>query len=282
MPIVQRIVDQSVLSIETVLLSNPTETSFATHLVGGISQAGPFDAAISFPQGMTVFWNGGPIGQIAMPDIALAADIGASLDLDATVTVTDVGHLTDFTRYLLTEPSFTWTIEGADLAVSALGINVTGISLSKQVVLNGMNGLKNGVTITHVDLPSNDPAGGITLLVNTIVVNPASIGVQLSSLAFQTFYGETNIGPAAVTSPFTLAPKSTVTLPLVGRLVPQTSAQGLRDVSTIFNGCAFLLHEPGRSSSKELLCSHTRRSVDGGGPGRLRRPSGCHLAQRRN
>lgn len=236
-PIVQKIVDASVLTIDSILITDPAPTSLGTHLVGAITQAGPFDAVISFPQGLTVYWNGAALGQIAMPDVHAAADVGAALDLDATLTVADVGHLTDFTRYLLTEPSFTWDIQGGGVAVAALGIVTTGISLSKSVTLSGMNGLKNAVTITHFDLPSNDPAGGIHLLVDSTIVNPASVGLQTSEMSFQTFFGQTNIGPVAAAGPFVLAPKSNVNLPLVGRLVPQDGEQGLADVSTIFNGC---------------------------------------------
>lgn len=58
------------------------------------------------------------------------------------------------------------------LTVSALGIEITGISLpSKKVTLKGFNGLKNGVTIQSFDLPDNDPAGGIHLTLQTTVTN---------------------------------------------------------------------------------------------------------------
>ena len=56
--------------------------------------------------------------------------------------------------------------------MSAIGIEVPGISLSdKKVTLKGMNGLKGGVTISSFDLPSNDPAGGIHLTLETNVTN---------------------------------------------------------------------------------------------------------------
>lgn len=53
-----------------------------------------------------------------------------------------------------------------------LGIDVTGITLTpKKVSLKGFNGLKNGVTVNAFDLPSNDPAGGIHLTLETTVTN---------------------------------------------------------------------------------------------------------------
>lgn len=94
-PIVQKIVDEAILGVDTVLISNPTNTAFTTGLTGSIRNAGPFDATIAFPQGLTVAWNGRPLGQIAMPDIALVGDQGATLDLTAAFNVADLGHLTE-------------------------------------------------------------------------------------------------------------------------------------------------------------------------------------------
>lgn len=101
-------------------------------------------------------------------------------------------------------------------------------------MLDGFNGLRGGVKIDHFDLPGNDPAGGITLALATTITNPSSVGIALSSIGFQNSFGSTNIGPAASTEPFALVPKTTISLPLAGRLVPQVG-QGLDDVSQIFN-----------------------------------------------
>ncbi|GJN94719.1 hypothetical protein Rhopal_007810-T1 [Rhodotorula paludigena] len=231
-----KIVDEAILSIDTVMISDPTNTAFTAGLVGAIRNSGPFDAVIGFTQGLTVAWNGAPLGQIAMPNVSLVGDVGADLNLEAAFNVADVGRLTAFTTYLLTEPSFEWQIYGQNLEVSALGINVGGISIMKNVVLSGMNGFKGLVTIESFDLPSNDPAGGITLTLQTSLTNPSSVGVALSQIGFQNYFGSTNIGPAASTGAFDLSPRSTISLPLAGRLVPQSGDQGLADISTLFNG----------------------------------------------
>lgn len=69
----------------------------------------------------------------------------------------------------------------------------------------------------------------------TRLLQPAQVGIELSSIGFQNFFQSTHIGPASSAGSFTLAPQSTISLPLVGRLIPQTDAQSLSDVSTIFN-----------------------------------------------
>lgn len=150
----QKIVDEAALNIDTVMIRDPTNNgaspsswpvrrleltlsrlspAFTAGLVGSIRNSGPFDAVISFTEGLTVAWNGQPLGQIAMPNVSLVGDVGADLNIDAAFAVADVGHLTDFTTYLLTQPSFTWQIYGQNLAVSALGITVPGISILKNV-----------------------------------------------------------------------------------------------------------------------------------------------------
>ncbi|KAF8629168.1 hypothetical protein AX17_005753 [Amanita inopinata Kibby_2008] len=235
-PIVQRIVGGSTLGIDNVLIMDPKQTSFNTKLKGSIGNAGPFDAVISFPSGFTVSWAGQPIGNIQMNDVHVVGDVGASIDTESIFTVTSVPHLTDFTKTLLSEQSFEWEIQGENLEVKALGISVPGISLSsKQVTLKGFNGLKGGVQVQSFDLPSNDPAGGIHLTLDVKTTNPSQVGIQLSSISFNTFVGDIMIAPVASVGQVELAPVSTTVLALRGRLIPQETPAGLAAVSGVFN-----------------------------------------------
>ncbi|KAH9835153.1 uncharacterized protein C8Q71DRAFT_764402 [Rhodofomes roseus] len=235
-PIVQKIVTDSVLGIETLTISNPTETSFSVLLNGSITNAGPFDATIMFSDGLSIAWNNQTLGKMAMPNVSLVGDVGAALNIqEASFEIANSNALEKFTEVLLNEESFDWTISGGGLVVSALGINVENITISKLVTLKGMNGLQDGVVIESFDLPENDPAGGVHLTLNTSITNPSQVGIALDSIAFSNYYGLTYLGPVASESSFDLAPLSTTSLPLVGRLVPQNESSGLADVSTIFN-----------------------------------------------
>jgi hypothetical protein len=120
------------------------------------------------------------------------------------------------------------------------------------VTLKGFNGLKDGVKIKTFDLPSNDPAGGIHLTLDASTTNvslktpifpqslnpfmqPSQVGIELSSIGFETFVGDVMIAPVSSTGVVTLAPTSTSDLSLVGRLVPQGSPAGLSAISSVFN-----------------------------------------------
>ncbi|KAK1218918.1 hypothetical protein PQX77_018360 [Marasmius sp. AFHP31] len=235
-PIVQKIVDGSALGIETVLIKDPQQNSFRTQLVGSITGTGPFDATIKFPMGLTVAWQGKPIGNIKMNDVQVAGDVGAELNLESDFTVADIDHITAFTRTLLLEESFEWEISGDNLTVSALGIDVNGVSLStKKVTLKGFNGLKDGVKVQSFDLPANDPAGGIHLTLEAATTNPSQVGIELSSIGFDTYADNVLIAPVQSTGGVSLAPQSTTVLSLAGRLIPQSSSEGLATVSKVFN-----------------------------------------------
>ncbi|KAG2368054.1 hypothetical protein BDR07DRAFT_1391769 [Suillus spraguei] len=231
-PIVQKIVSGSILSVESVLITNPQETMFGTQLNGSITNAGPFDAIITFNNGLTVSWDGQPIGVMKMDPVNVVGDVGATLNVQTTFEVANADYLANFTKAMLNDESFEWDISGDNLT----GIEVSGISLpSKVVTLKGFNGLKNGVVINSFDLPSNDPAGGIHLTIDSEVINPSQIGIELSSIAFNTYANGIEIAPVSSTSTVTLAPNSTSSLGLAGRLIPQNSSEGLATVSAIFN-----------------------------------------------
>ncbi|KAL4074292.1 hypothetical protein J3A83DRAFT_4234939 [Scleroderma citrinum] len=235
-PIVQKIVGMSVLGVDTVIITNPQQTSFGTQLKGSITNTGPFDATISFGDGLTVSWGGQILGLMKMDDVKVTGDVGATLDVQTTFEVADVSYLTEFTKVLLNNETFAWDISGDNLTVSALGVVVTGITLpSKSVTLKGFNGLKNGITIESFDLPADDPAGGIQLTIQSEVTNPSQVGIELDSIAFTTFASGSEIAAVASTSAFTLFPESTSSLPLTGRLIPQTSEEGLAVISAVFN-----------------------------------------------
>lgn len=233
-PIVQKIVDNAILNIDRVTILNPQENTFQAAIQGTITSSGPFDATISFPQGLTIYWQGQVLVSTSFPDVALAGDTGAAINVQVDAQIPDVGYLEQFTEFLLTQPSFVWSIRGEGLSVSALGITVPNIAITKDVQLTGLNGLANMVIINSFDLPSNDDAGGIRLTAQSTINNPSQVGVELATFGTTISRNDTNLGPAAATAPFTLQALAVTNLPLVGRLIPQDDEAGLNALSEVF------------------------------------------------
>jgi hypothetical protein len=233
-PIVQSIINQSKMTFSSAILSNPTDTSFTVQLAGQITGTGPFAATIGFPAPLSVAWNGRQIGQVSMPNIQTVADVGATFSITAQFAVVDQQAMADFSAYMLLEKSFIWDITGSDVSVTAMDYTFTNLTMSKSVSLTGMGGLVNDVKINSFNLPANDPNGGIQLVLETTLTNPSQVGVNLQGLGFESFYGAVDLGPVGGTN-VNLPPQGTVTIQMSGRLVKQSSQDGLNALETMFN-----------------------------------------------
>ncbi|KAF8920043.1 hypothetical protein BGZ58_004509, partial [Dissophora ornata] len=96
-PIAQLLVGQSVLAFDSITILSPTETNFATDIIGAITNTGPLDAQIQFPNPVTVSYAGKAIGSMVMPTVNAVANQGAPLNLTSVAfTVTDLAAFTEF------------------------------------------------------------------------------------------------------------------------------------------------------------------------------------------
>ncbi|KAI8875227.1 hypothetical protein K501DRAFT_203069, partial [Backusella circina FSU 941] len=254
-PIVQQIVDGSVLAFDSVTLSSPTNSGFAVQMKGSISNTGPMDATISFPSPLTVAWQGRVIGTVNMANIEAKADVGASFDVSGQFTVTDGTAMGDFAAYMINAESFEWDITTNDVSVTALGYTFNSISLEKFVTLAGAQGFKNDVTITSFNLPSNDPAGGISLTAQTVIKNPSQVGFNLAGASFENYFDGVDLGPLSSNGAAVFPAQGTANIEMVGRLITQTSAEGIAALTTVFGN-----YLGGKSTSL------TVKGVSGSGP----------------
>ena len=89
------------------------------------------DANITFPAGLDFQWNGASLGNIGMPAVNIVGNAGANFELDAPVDISDVDHLTQFTRVLVTQESVDWVISGNNLTGDSIPVD----ELSKALTL---------------------------------------------------------------------------------------------------------------------------------------------------
>jgi hypothetical protein len=234
LPIVQRVVDQAVLNVDRVTITEARPTSFTAALQGALTNAGPFDGIVTFPQGLTIYYEGRPLTQTAFPNVTLVGDLGSEINVQVEGQIPDVAFFTQFLEYALLNPSFVWNIRGEGITVAALGIIVNNITINKDVQLTGLNGLQGQVIINSFDVPSNSPEGGLALTAISTINNPAQVGVSLTRFGTNIAMNGTAIGPAAAANFFTLQALAVTQVPLAGRIVEQTSEQGLASLSEIF------------------------------------------------
>lgn len=233
LPIVQRVVDGAVLNVDRVTITEARPDGFTASLQGALTNAGPFDGVVTFPTGLTIFWEGRALTQTAFPNVTLVGDLGSSINVQVEGQIPDVDYFTQFLQYAIVNPSFVWNIRGQNITVGALGIIIPGVTINKDVQLTGLNGLTGQVIINSFDVPANAP-GGLALTAISTINNPAQVGVSLTRFGTNIMMGDTMIGPAGAANPFTLQALAVTQVPLAGTIDRQDSQQGLADLSEVF------------------------------------------------
>ncbi|KAG0045891.1 hypothetical protein BGZ83_008897 [Gryganskiella cystojenkinii] len=217
-PIAQILVDKSALAFDAISIQGPTDTSFQTDIKGIISNTGPLDAQIVFPNPVVVSYNGKAIGSMMMPTVNAIADKGAVLDLKSVpFTISDIAAYTEFTVFALNNAKFDWTISTTDVVVNAMGASLPGVKMTKTVTLDGFNKLA-GLTLGSYMIDTVDDKG-LHLTIDASLQNPSTIGMVIPVSQFNTMFGKLILGPA-VANGLTLVPHGLSQFVLQASIVP--------------------------------------------------------------
>ncbi|CEJ02523.1 hypothetical protein RMCBS344292_16524 [Rhizopus microsporus] len=233
--IVQQIVDASVLAFDSIIMSEPTESSFKVQMKGSITKTGPMAASISFPTPLTVSWQGKVLGHVSMPTIEAKPGSGATFDVNGEFSIADSGIMTAFATYMINNGNFEWEITSDDVSVNALGFTFGKIKMHKFVTLSGANGFKDAVKINKFDLPRNNANNnGIVITVDSVISNPSQVGFNFASVAFDSYYKDIRLGPLSSVGAAVFPPKGSSGMNMEGELVKQDSEKGLAAVTEVF------------------------------------------------
>ncbi|GJJ74082.1 hypothetical protein EMPS_06440 [Entomortierella parvispora] len=195
-PIAQVLVDGSALQFDSIQIISPTDTNFQTDIGGAITNTGPLDAQITFPNPVTVSYEGKTIGSMMMPTVNAIANQGATLSLTGVMfTISDIDAYTAFTVFALNNAKFEWIIATTDVVVNAMGVPIPGVSMTKTVTLDGFNKLAGlilnpGYMIEEID------AAGLHMVIGATINNPSTIGMTIPVSQFNTQFHGTVLGPA--------------------------------------------------------------------------------------
>ena len=196
-PIAQVLVDGSALKFDAIQILAPTETNFQTSIKGAITNTGPLDAQIVFPNPVVVSYNSKAIGSMNMPTVNATANQGATLDMTGVeFTISDIAAYTDFTVFALNNAEFNWTISTTGVVVNAMGVPIPGVAMTKTVTLDGFNKLSS-LQLKNYTINTTD-AQGMHMTIAASILNPSTIGMTIPISQFNTLFGPKVLGPATV------------------------------------------------------------------------------------
>jgi hypothetical protein len=103
-----------------------------------------------------------------------------------------------FAQYLVSEPVFTWRITCEAVHAEAFSFLPVykELPLKKDIIINGIDNLQD-LKLVDVQLPGDDPAGGITVSATATLVNPSPFGIQVGTLNMDLYYDDLYLGPVS-------------------------------------------------------------------------------------
>ncbi|RIA99313.1 hypothetical protein C1645_705566 [Glomus cerebriforme] len=229
--IAQGAVTGSKLSFSNAKLTQLSEDEFLMSVSGEVTDTGPLKATIQVPDGVKVSWNQLLIGQLPLDTITAQPFVGAKIESSQTFKILNKTAFTEFNRFMLKEREFTWHLEGI-ASVKAAGLNLQGITLSKDVTMGGMQNFPS-VKIDSFNAPAEHPDGGIEIEINSTLGNPSPINVELGDLVFDVEYLGYIVGEVGATGVTLVSGDNK--LDLKGRLIPQNSTDALAAVGDLFS-----------------------------------------------
>ncbi|KAF5366753.1 hypothetical protein D9758_006528 [Tetrapyrgos nigripes] len=259
--VAQRLVDRCELKFNEAVISNISNEGFDLSLQGSLTKAAPVETRIEFTEPVKVEWEGSSIAMIELPFIIAAGGKGVpNYCPDARLIVTDQDKFTQFSIFIFTNPSFSWTIftDKLRLTVTSLGTVFENISLRKKVEFRAFDGLRNdqiglrrfeglnlgegegGVGSGGVGVGVGGGAegsgaeggsgggssggGGIQIEIDSEIPSHAQLGLDLGIVTFTAKFKGVTVGSLTTTQNLILSPNSVTKTHLTGRIVPQSGS----------------------------------------------------------
>jgi len=211
-------------------ITNIQNDSFPITIMGQAKKTGIFPAKLYFRKPVNVYWmtTGTPMRELHLGYFNLAplgAAAGhASINQLTHFTITDVDGFGEFSKFLVTQPEFTWKTVCDE--VHAEGFAFFPVykqyKFVKHVIFKGIDNFHD-IKILDLQLPGDDPQGGITAIATSSLVNPSPFGVEVGTLNLRLYYKEHYVGPVSVDNLNLTAGINVVTLR--GRVLPAQDNQ---------------------------------------------------------
>lgn len=232
-PLIQRIVNESVLTFSQGNITRVTSDGFDVALAGALQTNAPTNAMIEFPQPIEIRWQGTLIASITLPPICTIPGQGVpDYRTAGHVTITNQDGFTRFATYILHNPDFTWDISSNVVNVLALGLTYSNVTLAKSISFKAFNGLP-GVLANNFNIPREGP-DYLNVSTDSYIPSPATLGIEMNTARFQLFFQGTHAGSLQAND-LTLAPTATTKTVLTGSLMRQTNQTDLHNIGVMFS-----------------------------------------------
>jgi hypothetical protein len=247
-------INKSTMTFDAINITNPTNESFTVSMSGTTGGTGPFDATITFNGPVNILFNNVVLGSVELVPIEVSNGKGSVTGAPKTFIIGDKGIFNDFTKKVLTEKEFEWTLKGS-VNVKTFGMNIPNLKLDKTIKIPGSNNYNTNLLDLKI---TENTDKTLSMEALTSITNPSPIGVEIGDMTVQLKYDQTIIATAKATGVF-IGPKVT-NITLSGITTLPATEQDRLNLIKVTNG--FLTNTPVNTTATILSVVPKNGPVD--------------------
>ena len=194
--IIKNVVNESKLSITALSLTNPQNNTVSIALQGWFDRSAPVSAYVASAR-FSLEYDGNIVGTFTLPQITFkGAGNKTPVSSSSVLQISNMTAFSQFSKAMIQQKSVVWKMNGhTTVSVPILfGLKVP-INLSKQITIDGLDGLKS-LTLEKVSFEHSNPTN-VILNANVMIRNPSVITLDpIGELSLQVFYKGSFMGLA--------------------------------------------------------------------------------------
>ena len=256
--IAQSGVDGSTIEVESLTLSDPTETSFHLTQTSVVRNSGAYHPLLdAFNVSLNLAGSTTPYAYITIPSLIAGAE--ATTNIDQTVQIADLKAFTDYNVAVVTSEEINIDLNGTTW-LHEEKFPATQVNYNKVVTMKGrpqpfedrypiltslgLNNL-NGFNLTSFQILSKPEADGTNMIGTVYIPNPSVMTITMGNVTFNNFVGGNFVGTSSLQN-LVLQPgnnrlsmRSAVNQTAILGLVATTYKDGIIPIDVIGNSSVY-------------------------------------------
>ncbi|MCJ1407815.1 hypothetical protein MMC19_001886 [Ptychographa xylographoides] len=187
-------VDNSTLQITSLIISNPTETSFHLNQAAIITSSSAYHPQLDAFNATVGLQGAIPYGTITIPPIHAIANSSTNIDQD--VQIGDLDAFMQFNLAFFNEPSVNMAIQGST-GLHEMAFPETTVNYDKTVTLIGLNKLA-GFNVTAFSILPTPLHNGTNMLGTVLIPNPSVFTFAMGNVTMALSVAGQSIGTSTL------------------------------------------------------------------------------------
>ncbi|MCJ1359101.1 MAG: hypothetical protein MMC33_009101 [Icmadophila ericetorum] len=270
--IAQTGVNGSTIEVDSLVLSDPTETSFHLTQTSVVYNGGAYHPLLdAFNVSLNLAGSTTPYAYITIPSLVAAAQ--ATTNIDQEVQIANLEAFTEYNIAVVTSETININLNGSTW-LHEEKFPATKVNYDKTVTMKGLNNL-SGFNLTSFQILTEPEADGTNMIGTVYIPNPSVMTISMGNVTFNNFVAGTFVGTSSLENLVlkpgnnNLSMKSAVNQTLIIGLVTTTYTDGIVPIdvvgnSSVYNGVHLTYFEQALAANTQHIKLNVLSALGGG------------------